>query len=180
MSRVTIPTAETQPAASKPLLDAVGQKLGMVPNLHRLVGLSPAGLEAFLSFGAATSKLLDVKTRERIALATAQVNGCEYCLSAHTYIGVNLAKLDELEVHRARHGHSADARADATVGFAKAVAEKRGNVDDADLSAVRAAGLSDAQIIEVVLVVAENFLTNLVNNVARTDVDFPRVSVDAA
>ena len=84
MSRLTIPTREAAPSASRPLLDAVEKSLGVVPNLYRLVGQSPAALEGLLSLNGAIGRALDPKTRARIALAVAQVNGCDYCLSAHT------------------------------------------------------------------------------------------------
>jgi uncharacterized peroxidase-related enzyme len=175
MSRIAIPTVETAPAAAQPLLDAVHKQLGVVPNLFRLVALSPAALQGYLGLSGALTKALDLKTRERIALAVAQVNGCDYCLSAHSYLGLNLAKLGEAEVALNRNGASSDPKANAAVQFAARVAETRGKVDDADLAAVRAAGYSDAQVIEIVAVVAENVLTNFVNNVAQTDIDFPVV-----
>lgn len=180
MSRLTIPTRDTAPAASQPLLDAVGKQLGVIPNLFRLVGNSPAALEGYLGLNGALNKALDAKTRERIALAVAQVNGCDYCLSAHTYLGANLAKLDAAELAANRAGRSNDANADAAVRFAKAVAETRGRVTSADIAAVKAGGYTDAQVVEIVLVVALNFLTNLINNVAETDIDFPVVSAKAA
>jgi alkylhydroperoxidase family enzyme len=90
LSRIAIPSLDAAPEASKPTLDAVHKQLGTVPNLFRLIGNSPTILTAFASFQGALSKTLDVKTRERIALAVAQVNGCDYCLSAHTYLGLNL------------------------------------------------------------------------------------------
>jgi uncharacterized peroxidase-related enzyme len=180
MSRLPIPTRDEAPAASQPILDAVGAQLGLIPNLYKVVALSPKALEAFTGFGAGVAKLLDLKTRERIALATAQVNGCDYCLSAHTYIGANMAKLDESEIALARTGHSADAKADAAVTFAKKVADTRGQVSDADIAAVKLAGFTDAQVVEIVLVVIENFLTNFVNNVAQTAIDFPEVRAKAA
>lgn len=180
MSRLTIPTRDTAPAASQPLLDAVGKQLGVIPNLFRLVGNSPAALEGYLGLNGALNKALDAKTRERIALAVAQVNGCDYCLSAHTYLGANLAKLDAAELAANRAGRSNDAKADAAVRFAKAVAETRGRVTSADIAAVKAGGYTDAQVVEIVLVVALNFLTNLINNVAETDIDFPVVSAKAA
>jgi len=180
MSRLAIPTRDQAPAASQPLLDAVGKQLGVIPNLFRLVGLSPAALEGYLSLNAALSKTLDIKTRERIALAIAQSNSCDYCLSAHSYLGLNLAKLDEAEVRRNRQGHSSDAKADAAVVFARGVAETRGRVSDAELTAVRSAGYSDAQVVEIVANVALNVLTNFINNVARTDIDFPVVRAEAA
>lgn len=175
MSRIAIPARENAPAASQPLLDAVNAQLGVVPNLFRLVGNSPAALEGFLGFSAALGKTLDVKTRNRIALATAEVNGCDYCLSAHSYLGATLAKLDDAEMAANRQGHSNDAKADAALVFARKIAQTRGKVSDADLAAVKLAGYDDAQIVEIVANVALNVLTNFVNNVAETDIDFPVV-----
>ena len=147
--------------------------LGSVPNLFRLAALSTAALTGLTGLNAALSKALDVKTRERIAIATAEVNGCDYCISAHAWLGENLAKLTPAEIELNRKGHSSDQKADAAVQFATRVAESRGKVSDAELAAVRLAGFTDAQIIEIVAVVAENVLTNVINNVARTDIDFP-------
>ncbi|MFM5885385.1 MAG: carboxymuconolactone decarboxylase family protein [Novosphingobium sp.] len=175
MSRLTIPAREDVPANSKPLLDAVEKQLGVVPNLFRLVGTSPAALEGYLGLNGALGRTLDAKTRERIALAIAQANGCDYCLSAHTYLGLNLAKIDDTEIALNRAGHSGDAKADAAVVFARKVLEARGQVSDADIAAVRLAGFSEAQVVEIVASVALNVLTNYINNVAETDIDFPVV-----
>jgi uncharacterized peroxidase-related enzyme len=180
MSRLTIPSRDQAPAASKPLLDAVEKQLGVIPNLFRLVGLSPAALEGYVSLNGALSKTLDAKTRERIALAIAQSNSCDYCLSAHSYLGLNLAKLDQNEVWRNRQGHSSDVKADAALVFARRVAETRGRVSDAELTAVKSAGYTDAQVVEIVANVALNVLTNFINNVAHTDIDFPVVRAEAA
>ena len=175
MARIAIPAREDAPEAAQRLLDAVHKQLGVVPNLFRLVSLSPAALQAYLGFSGALARTLDLRTRERIALAVAEVNGCDYCLSAHTYLGLNLARIDEAEIARNRQGESSDAKAHAAVGFAAKVAKLRGQVGDADLRAVREAGYSDAEIIEIVAVVAENVFTNFINNVAETDIDFPVV-----
>lgn len=180
MSRLAIPARADVPARSQPLLDAVEKQLGVVPNLFRLVGSSPAALEGYLGLNGALGRSLDAKTRERIALAVAQANGCDYCLSAHSYLGLNLAKIDAAEIALNRAGHSADARADAALVFAGKVLESRGRVSDADLAAVRLAGFSDAQVIEIVANVAVNVLTNYINNVAQTEIDFPVVLADAA
>ncbi len=175
MSRITIPSREEAPAASQPILDAVNKQLGIVPALFRLAAISPAALAGMTSLSGALSKALDVKTRERIALAVAQVNGCDYCLSAHTYLGLNLARMSSEEIALNRKGASSDAKADAAVRFAAKVALSRGKVSDAEIAAVKLAGFSDAQVVEIVALVAENFLTNLLNNVAETEIDFPVV-----
>jgi uncharacterized peroxidase-related enzyme len=175
MSRITIPAREDAPAKSQPLLDAVEKQLGVVPNLFRLVGTSPAALEGYLGLNGALGRTLDAKTRERIALAIAQANGCDYCLSAHSYLGLNLAKIDDTEIALNRAGHSGDANADAAIVFARKVLDARGRVSDADIAEVRLAGFSEAQVIEIVASVALNVLTNYINNVAETDIDFPVV-----
>ena len=175
MSRLTIPAREDAPLKSQLLLDAVEKQLGVVPNLFRLVGSSTAALEGYLGLNSALGRTLDAKTRERIALAVAQANGCNYCLSAHTYLGLNLAKIDDAEIALNRAGHSGDAKADAALVFARKVIDTRGRVSDADLAAVRLAGFSESQVIEIVASVALNVLSNYVNNVAQTDIDFPVV-----
>ena len=182
MPRLATPASiETSPEASRPLLDAVKKQLGVVPNLFRLVGNSPAGLEGFLGLMGALSKgQLEAATRERIALTVAEINRCDYCLSAHTYLGRNLAKLSDVEMAANRDGGSTDPKAAIAVRFAKEIVRTRGNVSDADVKAVKQAGYSDAQIIEIVLHVALNTLTNYVNVVAKTDIDFDVVTANAA
>jgi uncharacterized peroxidase-related enzyme len=177
MSRLSIPTVDTSPEASRPLLAAVKQSLGVVPNLMKLVGHSPAALEGYLALNGALAKgQLDAKLRERIALAVAEYNGCDYCLSAHDYLGRNVARLSQGELDAARDFHSEDPRAAAALRFARRVAELHGRVSDADLAALRDAGFDEAGTVEIVVTVALNVLTNYVNNVAQTDIDFPKLT----
>lgn len=181
MSRISIPSVEQSLAASRPLLAAVQQQLGVVPNLMKLVGHGPAALEGYLSLnGALANGQLDVKLRERLALAVAEYNGCDYCLSAHDYLGRNVANLNGHEIEAARNGRSEDARAHAALAFALKVLQTRGRVCDADLAALRLAGFDEASVIEIVATVALNVLTNFINNVAQTDIDFPKVSARLA
>lgn len=178
MSRIQTPASiEASPVAAQPLLEAVKKQLGIVPNLFRVVGNSPAALEGYLGLNGALAKgTLDARTRERIALTVAEINGCDYCLSAHTYLGKNVAKLDDAELAANREGGSSDAKANAALRFAAKVVRERGHVSDADVHAVKEAGYNDAQVIEIVLHVALNTLTNYVNEVAKTEIDFPVVT----
>jgi uncharacterized peroxidase-related enzyme len=178
MSRISVPaTIEAAPTSSQPFLHAVKAQLGVAPNLFRMVANSPAALEGYVGMFAALGKgQLPPPTRERIALAVAELNGCDYCLSAHTYLGRELAKLDDAEMTANRNGGSNDVKADAAVRFAARVVRSRGHVTDEDFRAVRAAGYDDAQIIEIVQHVALNTWTNYINTVAKTDIDFPVVT----
>ena len=181
MSRISIPTVEHSIKASKPLLGAVQKQLGVVPNLMKLVGHSPAALEGYLSLNGALGKgKLSVQLRERIALAIAEYNGCDYCLSAHDYLGRNVAKLSPSELVAARDGHSGDASTEAALQFALQVVQSHGQVSDGALASVRLAGFDEASVIEIVANVAVNVLTNYVNNVAQTDIDFPTVTAKLA
>ncbi len=177
MSRIAIPPSiAASPTAAQSLLEAVERQLGSVPNLFRVVGNSPAALEGYVGLNGALAKgKLDAKTRERIALVVAELNGCDYCLSAHTWLGKNLAKLDDPEMAANREAGSGDTRAAAALRFAARIVTARGHVTDADVEAVKAAGYDDAQVMEIVLHVALNTLTNYVNNVAGTEIDFPVV-----
>jgi AhpD family alkylhydroperoxidase len=128
MSRISTPaTIDAAPAASRPLLEGAKKQLGVVPNMFRLIANSPGTLESYLGLSAALNKgALPAATRERIALAVAEVNGCNYCLSAHTYLGKNLAKLDDAEIAANRNGASSDPKADAAIRFAVKVVRERG------------------------------------------------------
>jgi uncharacterized peroxidase-related enzyme len=177
MKRIKLPTSDQIPATALPLLDAVKKQLGVAPHLIKLLGYSPAALEGYLNLNGALSKgTLDAKTRKRIALSIAEINGCNYCLSAHTYLGKNVAKLDDAEIAANRHGVSSDPKAAAAVHFAIHMAQKRDQVSDTDFNAVKAAGYTQAKIVEIVLHVALNTLTNFINVVAQTEIDFPLVS----
>jgi hypothetical protein len=78
MSRIPTPaTIEAAPAAVQSLLEGVKKQLGVVPNMFRLIANSPAALESYLELsGALTKGTLPAPTRERIALAVAEINGC--------------------------------------------------------------------------------------------------------
>lgn len=181
MSRLPIPASiDATPVASQPLLETVKKQLGVVPNLFRLVANSPVALEGYLALSSALGKgKLPAATRERIALAVAEINGCSYCLSAHAYIGKTFAKLDEVEIATNREGGSGDPKADAAVRFAAKVAAARGHVTDDDVRAVKLAGYDAAQVIEIVQHVALNTWTNYINEVAQTEIDFPVVTPHA-
>ncbi len=172
------PTEATGKA--KQLLDAVQTKLGMTPNLMKTLATAPAALEAYLNFGNSLGTgHLDAKFREQIALAVAQANSCDYCLSAHSAIG-KMVGLQAGEIVASRQAHSEDAKRDAGLQFAQSLVVQRGEVSDQAVARVKAAGYTDGDVAEIVANVALNIFTNYFNHVAQTEVDFPKVSATAA
>lgn len=179
MSRFTAVTQDTANAEQKTLLDAIQGKLGMVPNILKVLAHSPDALKAFLGLhGIAGSGSLDPRTRERIALVVAQGNSCEYCVSAHTALG-RKAGLSGDEIAANRSGTSQDAKAAAAVVFAQVLNTNLGEVTQAEFDAVREAGYSDAEIMEIIAHVGMNILTNLIGKATRIDIDFPKVSLQS-
>lgn len=182
MSRVsTLSTIEASPMAAQPLLEAVQKQMGSVPNVFRVLANSPAALEGYLGLSSAIGRgTLGPKMRERIYLAIAEFNECSYCLSAHSYSAKKLAKLDDAEIAANRKGTSNDPKADAAVRLAVKIASERGHVKDEDIAEVKAAGYTDGDIAEIVVAVATITLTNYINEVAQTEIDFPALDASAA
>jgi AhpD family alkylhydroperoxidase len=129
----------------KPILDNVEKMLGFVPNLHRLMSISPNVLSGWATLMASLAKTLDIKTRDGIALAVSEADGCDYCLAAHSFMAGNLAKIPADEIELNREGRSTDPKRQAAVAFAKALIETRGKVSDAQFAAVREAGWNRRQ-----------------------------------
>jgi uncharacterized peroxidase-related enzyme len=137
---------------------------------------SPIAFNAWATLLGSLSKALDVKTRDSIGLAVSEVNGCNYCLTVHSFTAEHMAKLPADEIILARQGHATDAKRDAAVQFARQVIETRGKVSDADVQAVRDAGYTEANVMEIVSLVAMYSLTNFFNNVVDPKQDFPAVA----
>ncbi|QHN04829.1 carboxymuconolactone decarboxylase family protein [Granulicella sp. WH15] len=176
MSRLPAIELANATGKAKDLLTAVKAKLGIVLNMTKVMANSPAVLEGYLGLsGALGGGLLDAKTREQLALATAQENECNYCLSAHSAIG-KMVGLTPEQVVESRKGQGVDARTTAALTFAQRVLETRGGISDNDLAAVRQAGFNDGEIAEIIAHVALNILTNYFNKAAQVDIDFPKVS----
>jgi uncharacterized peroxidase-related enzyme len=175
MPRISALNIADAPAAAQPLLEAVGKKLGMVPNLFKTFAHSPAVLQYYLAGSEALGTgALTPALREQIALVTAGANECDYCASAHSLMGKGAGvQVDELADNL--RGRSANARTQAALDFAATVVKHRGRVSDAQLQAVRDAGFSEGEVVEIVAHVAANIFTNYFNHIAGTVIDFPVV-----
>lgn len=173
MQRIQNTTIETAPASSSAMLSQVQQKLGMVPNLYAALGNSPAALQVTLQNGAAQEhSALSPAFREKIALAVAESNSCDYCLSAHTTIG-KMNGLSDSETLEARRGLSSDPREQAGLQFAIQINELRGNTTEAQLQTLRDHNYTDQEILDIATNVIININTNYMNHIIGTVVDFP-------
>ena len=170
MSRIPAISLDTATDATRPALEGVKKKIGFLPNVFTTLAQAPVAFDTYLQASAILGKTsLSAQEKEAIYLATSQVNGCDYCLSAHT-VFAGKAGLSAQDIIAARHGEL-----NAYAALARQLTETRGHLSDEQLAAARAAGIDDRKIIEVIALVAVQTLTNYLNNTALTDIDFPAV-----
>lgn len=180
MSRITPVDPIAAEGKVRDLFAAIQQSLGAIPNLYRVIARSPAALEGALALAGALGRgKIRPRLREQLAIAVAQENACDYCLSAHTALGKGL-KVSDADLALARQGRTSDPKEEAALRFVQRVVERRGRVDAADLDEVRRAGYDDGQVVELVAHTALNVLTNYLNHVAETEIDFPVVRASVA
>ena len=180
MQRINAIDPQAVTGAAKTLVDGVQRKLGFVPNFMRTLAVSPATLDAYLSFGDRLSQgILSPKLREQIALTVAYSDSCQYCLAAHTAIGGVLG-LSPSQLEAAYTADSPDPQIAAALHFAQQLVQNQGHVSDEEVANVRQAGYGDAEIAEIVGNVALSVFTNYFNTVAQTDVDFPKTGKSVA
>ena len=163
-------------AKSQELLVGVKKMLGSTPNIFTTMAHSSGALGVFVgALGAMSGSKLSGGLREQIALTVAGANSCDYCASAHTALG-KMNKVAEPELAINLQAKSSDGRTQAALTFARKIVDLRGHVADADVTAIRSAGYSDSEIVDIVAVVCVNIYTNYFNHVAGTSIDFPMVS----
>ena len=179
MSRIPLLTADNVTGERQQLLGQIHQAFGATPNMFKAVANSTAALKSMWgSFGALGGGVIPAKLGEQIAVAIADRNDCEYCLAAHTVLGRKAGATAE-EMSAAQGGQSADPKTAAALKFAVAVVNNRAQIADGDVDALRAAGFSDEEVVEILAHVALNLFTNYVNVAFKVPVDFPNVKLRA-
>jgi len=174
MSRVAPVSPAKASNSVKKIYEDIEKKMGVIPNIFQNMGNSAAVLKAFMGLNEAAGETsLDPKLREQIALTVGQTNNCHYCLSAHTVIGCQ-SGLKDAEIIEARKGEASDAKTRAILKFVKLVVEKRAQVSDQNVKDLKAAGVTDAELGEIVLLITLNIFTNYFNLITDTTIDFPK------
>ncbi|WP_339447278.1 carboxymuconolactone decarboxylase family protein [Pseudomonas sp. EA_5y_Pfl2_R50] len=170
MSRINVISLDTATDATRTVLEGVKRKIGFVPNLFATLARAPVALDTYVQASAILGKTsLSAQQKEAVYLATSQVNGCDYCLAAHTLFA-GKSGLSAPDIVAAREGEL-----NAYAALARQLTERRGHLSDTQIAAAHAAGIDDVKMIEVIALVAVQTLTNYLNNTALTDIDFPAI-----
>lgn len=172
MQQFTVPTREQVSENNQAIFDNLKGNLGFVPNLYAFFAHNETALADYLAFQNRKSTLR-AKEREVVNLVVSQVNNCRYCQSAHTVLGKMNGFTDE-QVLEIRGGTASfDTKLDALAKFAKSVTENRGRATGEAKDAFFAAGYNVANMIDVVIVVADKIASNYLHNLAGFEIDFP-------
>jgi uncharacterized peroxidase-related enzyme len=176
MARIELRTREQAPTETQEILDEMQQRLGFLSNGLRLLSLSPSVLRAYVDLQTTMSQVLDAKTREAVALAVSMANSCNYCVATHCFITETNSQTAPDEISLNLEGKYSSPKRAAAAAFAKRIIDTHGKVSDADLAAVRVAGFSDGQVVELTALTVRYTLTNFLNNMADLEIDIPPVS----
>lgn len=178
MQRLSALDPKVTTGKSKEMFNVIQTKLGMIPNMMRTMGNSPAVLNGYLSFNAALAdSSIGPKLGELIALTVANINKCAYCNAAHSLIGEKLVHIPVSDIAAARYGNSPDPKIQAALDFAKIMVNSHGAVEESDVSKLKSAGYDNSGIAEIIAHVGLNIFTNYFNNAIQVIVDFPEVEL---
>ncbi len=173
MRNFEVPTRDQVSPEAQEIFDNLKSKIGMIPNIYATIGNSANALGSYLTFqGAQAQGTYNAKEREAVALAVAQANGCSYCQAAHTALG-KMNGFTEEETLDLRAGNSADSRLNALVTLARDITLNNGRPTSENVENFFAQGFDNAALVDLVLLVADNTITNYVNNITGIAIDFP-------
>jgi len=171
MSSFNVPTREEVSSNNQAAFDALQKALGMVPNLYATLAYSENGLPKYLAYqGARTS--LSNKEKEVVNLIVSEINGCNYCLSAHTVLG-KMNTLSDEEIIRIRKGGSSDPKLNALVALTKDITENKGRISQKNLNSFFNAGYNKGNLVDVILQVSDKIAMNYLHNLTEVKIDFP-------
>lgn len=172
MKQFKVPTREDVSPANQAIFDGIKEKLGFVPNIYATYAYSENALGRYLEF-ANGKTILTNKEKEAINLVVSQVNGCTYCLAAHTAIGKMNGFSDDQILELRRGAASFDQKLDKLVKLAKSIAFNRGQINDTDIEEFYAAGYTNESLVDTIVAVGEKTITNYLHKVTNIPVDFP-------
>ncbi len=178
MSRLSVPSLESDTGPSGQVYAQIRKAIGSVPNTYAAIAAhGPAALKSVLAADAVLAAgTLTKRDQEVIKLVISAASSCDYCVAAHSHLA-KLAGVMPDVLERIREGRpTGGAQRDALVGFVRKLAQSSGTVSDEDFAAIKAAGYSDAQLVEISLAFATTVFTNVFNRINDTEIDFPAVA----
>jgi uncharacterized peroxidase-related enzyme len=172
MKTISVPSRAQVSAGNQAIFDNLQSKLGFVPNLYATIAHSETALGTYLALQGAKSSI-STKEREVINLVVSQVNECRYCLAAHTALGkmVGFSDAQIIDIRKGRVPF--DAKFDALAQLVRSITVNRGKADSAALDRFFAAGYTDGNLVDAIMVVGDKIISNYLHSTTQVPVDFP-------
>ncbi|MEM6892214.1 MAG: carboxymuconolactone decarboxylase family protein [Bacteroidota bacterium] len=169
-----VPTKDQVSVKNQAIFDQMQKSFGTVPNLYATFALNETALPDYLALQNRKSTL-SAKEREIINLVVSQVNECEYCLPAHTMISKMHGFTDEqiLEIRRAQIKFND--KYDALAKFVKDTTVNRGRPSEEVADVLFDAGYTQANVIDIIMLIGDKIISNYLHNFTKIPVDFPEV-----
>lgn len=172
MNLITVPTRDQVSPANQAIFDNLQKMLGFVPNLYATFALSEHALGNYIAFQNAKSSITG-KAREVVNLVVSQVNGCQYCLAAHTVIG-KMHGLTDAQILEIRRGSASfDPKLDALARLVRNITLERGHADPALRDAFFAVGWTQENLVDTIVVIGDKTVSNYLHATTQIPVDFP-------
>ncbi|MBN8820407.1 MULTISPECIES: carboxymuconolactone decarboxylase family protein [unclassified Spirosoma] len=173
MKTFDVPTRSQVSAGNQAIFDKLQAGLGFVPNLYATIAYSNNALESYLQLQQAKSSL-NKREKEIINLVVSQINGCNYCLAAHTALG-KLNGFTNDQILEVRGGSASfSSKYDALARLTQAITQQQGHLhDDSVLDAFYAAGYTDESLVDVIVAIADKIIMNYLHNLTNIPIDFP-------
>ncbi len=168
----SVPERAEVSESNQVIFDQLKKGLGFVPNLYAYYAKNETALPDYLALQNRKSTL-KAKEREVVNLVTSQINGCRYCQSTHTALGKMNGFTDEQIIELRKGSASFDSKFDALVRFTASVVENKGKSTSESKSNFFEAGYSEANMIDVVMVVGDKIISNYIHNLTGFEIDFP-------
>lgn len=168
----TVPARDQVSESNQAIFDNLKKGLGFVPNLYAYFAKSETALGDYLSLQNRKSTL-KAKEREVINLVVSQINGCRYCQSAHTVLGKMNGFTDEQVIELRQGSASFDSKLDALAKFTASVTENRGHASIDAKEAFFAAGYTEANLVDAVIIIGDKIISNYIHNLTGFEIDFP-------
>lgn len=172
MQTFPVHTIESAPEQSKPSLQKLQGIFGIIPNVAGAMSTSPVligslvGLFQKVHGGSFSEQQVQV-----LLLTNAVTNASTWAVAFHTALalkeGVEPADVQAIRERRAPR----DPKYAALSALARTLIEKRGRLDDQDVSRFIQAGFDKAQLLEVIAAVAASTITNYTGNVTKPPVE---------
>ncbi len=172
MTTINVPTREEVSPGNQAIFDKLKKGLGMVPNLYATFAHSETALATYLALQNAKSSVSG-QAREVVNLVVSQVNACQYCLAAHTMLG-KMNGFTDAQVMEIRHGRASfDPKLDTLARLTQGVAQSRGHVDQALVDAFFAAGWTQENLVDAIVIMGDKTVSNYLHSTTKIPVDFP-------